>query len=124
MNQHISIPGIARDGVVWQRHSETGELVIATATEYHHRAVWVQPFEDDNGRWARLLANIWLMQHDQLNPSSLKNLKEILSKNRLQIIALRGPSMAKVQCYEPHLSLMGLRGFRVCASTWLKSHGK
>ncbi len=47
------------------RHSETGELVIATAAEFHHRAVWVHPFEDGNGRWARLLANIWLMQHDQ-----------------------------------------------------------
>lgn len=23
------------------------------------------PFEDGNGRWARLLANVWLMQHDQ-----------------------------------------------------------
>jgi fido (protein-threonine AMPylation protein) len=48
-----------------KRHSETGELVIATAAEFHHRAVWVHPFEDGNGRWARLLANIWLMQHDQ-----------------------------------------------------------
>jgi Fic family protein len=48
-----------------KRHRETGELVIATAAEFHHRAVWVHPFEDGNGRWARLLANIWLMQHDQ-----------------------------------------------------------
>ena len=48
-----------------KRHGETGELVIATAAEFHHRAVWVHPFEDGNGRWARLLANIWLMQHDQ-----------------------------------------------------------
>jgi len=48
-----------------KRHHETGELVIATAAEFHHRAVWVHPFEDGNGRWARLLANIWLMQHDQ-----------------------------------------------------------
>jgi hypothetical protein len=48
-----------------KRHSETGELVIATAAEFHHRAVWVHPFEDGNGRWAKLLANIWLMQHDQ-----------------------------------------------------------
>jgi fido (protein-threonine AMPylation protein) len=48
-----------------KRHSEAGELVIATAAEFHHRAVRVHPFEDGNGRWARLLANIWLMQHDQ-----------------------------------------------------------
>ena len=48
-----------------KRHRESGELVIETAAEFHHRAVWVHPFEDGNGRWARLLANIWLMQHDQ-----------------------------------------------------------
>jgi len=48
-----------------KRHDETGALVIATAAEFHHRAVWVHPFEDGNGRWARLLANVWLMQHDQ-----------------------------------------------------------
>ncbi|MEO9589943.1 mobile mystery protein B [Rhodopirellula bahusiensis] len=48
-----------------KRHDETSALVIATAAEFHHRAVWVRPFEDGNGRWARLLANIWLMQHDQ-----------------------------------------------------------
>jgi len=48
-----------------KRRSDTGELVIATAAEFHHRAILVQLFEDGNGRWARLLANIWLMQHDQ-----------------------------------------------------------
>ncbi|MCS7465148.1 mobile mystery protein B [Stieleria sp. ICT_E10.1] len=48
-----------------KRHNETGALVIATAAEFHHRAVWVHPFEDGNGRWARLLTNVWLMQHDQ-----------------------------------------------------------
>ncbi len=48
-----------------KRHRETGELVIATAAEFHHRAVWVHPFEDGKGRWAKFLASIWLMQHDQ-----------------------------------------------------------
>jgi len=48
-----------------KRQNETGALVIATAAEFHHRAVWVHPYEDGNGRWARLLANVWLMQHDQ-----------------------------------------------------------
>jgi Fic-DOC domain mobile mystery protein B len=48
-----------------KRHDETGDLVITAAAEFHHRAVWVHPFEDGNGRWARLLANVWLMQHDQ-----------------------------------------------------------
>jgi Fic-DOC domain mobile mystery protein B len=31
----------------------------------HHRAVWIHPFPNGNGRWARLLANIWLRRHDQ-----------------------------------------------------------
>lgn len=36
-----------------KRHRETGELVIAPAAEFHHRAVWVHPFEDGNGRCAK-----------------------------------------------------------------------
>ncbi len=32
------------------------------AARLHYRAVWVHPFENGNGRWARLLANIWLRQ--------------------------------------------------------------
>jgi fido (protein-threonine AMPylation protein) len=43
------------------RHNESGDLVIATAAEFHHLAVHVQPFEDGNGHWARMLTNIWLM---------------------------------------------------------------
>jgi len=29
----------------------------------HHRAVKIHPFENGNGRWARLLGNIWLKRH-------------------------------------------------------------
>ena len=31
----------------------------------HHRAVQVHPFPNGNGRWARMLANIWLKRHGQ-----------------------------------------------------------
>ena len=30
------------------------------AARLHHRAVQIHPFENGNGRWARLLANVWL----------------------------------------------------------------
>jgi len=30
----------------------------------HHRAVRIHPFLNGNGRWARMLANIWLRLHD------------------------------------------------------------
>ena len=33
------------------------------ATHLHHRAVQIHPFLNGNGRWARLLANIWLKLH-------------------------------------------------------------
>lgn len=71
-----------------KRHGEASDLVIATAAEFHHRAVWVHPFEDGNGRWARLLANIWLMQNDQ--PATLwpaTDLREAESPIRSEYIA-------------------------------------
>lgn len=33
------------------------------AVRLHHRAVCIHPFLNGNGRWARLLANIWLKLH-------------------------------------------------------------
>ncbi len=40
-----------------------GHALETQATWLHHKAVQVHPFENGNGRWARLLANIWLKQH-------------------------------------------------------------
>lgn len=34
------------------------------AMRLHHRAVQIHPFKNGNGRWARMLANIWLRKHD------------------------------------------------------------
>lgn len=31
----------------------------------HHRAVQIHPFPNGNGRWSRLLANVWLRRHRQ-----------------------------------------------------------
>ncbi len=33
---------------------------LFNAVTIHHKAVLIHPFENGNGRWARLLANIWL----------------------------------------------------------------
>lgn len=35
------------------------------AARLHHRAVFVHPFVNGNGRWARMLANIWLRRQGQ-----------------------------------------------------------
>ena len=36
---------------------------IETATRIHQRAVQIHPFQNGNGRWSRMLANIYLRQH-------------------------------------------------------------
>jgi Fic-DOC domain mobile mystery protein B len=46
-----------------QRLSESYTL-LDQAVWLHHRAVQIHPFTNGNGRWARLLSNIWLKQHD------------------------------------------------------------
>lgn len=44
---------------VW---NNTGMLLLEQAARLHHRAVEIHPFTNGNGRWSRLLANIWLIQ--------------------------------------------------------------
>ena len=36
---------------------------IEIATRIHHRAVQIHPFQNGNGRWSRMLANIYLRQN-------------------------------------------------------------
>ncbi|WP_425616189.1 mobile mystery protein B [Anatilimnocola sp. NA78] len=38
---------------------------VEQAARLHHRAVQIHPFLNGNGRWARMLANIWLKHHRQ-----------------------------------------------------------
>ncbi len=42
--------------------------VIEIASRIHHRAVQIHPFLNGNGRWSRMLANIYLKQNG-LNPT-------------------------------------------------------
>jgi Fic-DOC domain mobile mystery protein B len=37
--------------------------LIEDAALLHYRAVKIHPFENGNGRWSRMLANIWLRKH-------------------------------------------------------------
>ena len=39
--------------------------ILEQAVRLHHRAVVIHPFINGNGRWSRMLANIWLKQHDE-----------------------------------------------------------
>jgi fido (protein-threonine AMPylation protein) len=51
---------LTQDLPVWEK---SGMPIIEEAARLHHRAVWIHPFNNGNGRWARLLANIWLGLH-------------------------------------------------------------
>ncbi len=42
---------------------QSGMSSLEQATRLHYRAVWIHPFRNGNGRWSRLLANIWLRLH-------------------------------------------------------------
>jgi len=52
--------GFVLDIQAWDKREN---FLLEQAVEIHHRMVCIHPFENGNGRWARLLANIWLRQH-------------------------------------------------------------
>lgn len=55
--------------------------VIETASRIHHRAVQIHPFLNGNGRWSRMLANIYLKQNG-LQPTRWN--ENLLSKENLE----------------------------------------
>jgi Fic-DOC domain mobile mystery protein B len=56
------IQDLCADLAYWEMHWPD---VLEQAVHLHHRAVQIHPFLNGNGRWARLLANIWLKLHKQ-----------------------------------------------------------
>jgi Fic-DOC domain mobile mystery protein B len=53
---------LCQDITAWQPDEKFD--LIAQAATIHHRAVKIHPFLNGNGRWSRLLSNIWLRKHD------------------------------------------------------------
>lgn len=45
----------------WDEHKSFD--VIEISVKLHHRAVQIHPFQNGNGRWSRMLANIYLKQN-------------------------------------------------------------
>jgi len=66
------------DVVYWEAHQSFD--VIEIAARVHHRAVQIHPFLNGNGRWSRMLANIYLKQHG-LQPTTWN--ENLLSKENL-----------------------------------------
>ena len=59
-------PALMYDLISWYNHEEAkGELTpIELAALFHYRYIRIHPFEDGNGRIARLLVNYILLKHD------------------------------------------------------------
>jgi Fic-DOC domain mobile mystery protein B len=58
INDHVF--ALTQDLPVWKKSDMP---MVEQAARLHHRAVQIHPFNNGNGRWARLLANIWLRLH-------------------------------------------------------------
>ena len=56
------LENLARDAACWL--DSNARDLIEEATIMHHRAVWIHPFMGGNGRWSRLLAEIWLRRNE------------------------------------------------------------
>lgn len=63
------------DLAFWDEHKSFD--VVEIAARLHHRAVQVHPFKNGNGRWSRMLANIYLLQNG-LSPTKWQ--EDLLSK--------------------------------------------
>ncbi len=56
-----ALENLERDLACWR---EGDRDLTAESAALHHRSVQIHPFLGGNGRWARMLANIWLRQHN------------------------------------------------------------
>ncbi len=50
------------DLAYWKQHASID--IVEQTVQLHHRAVQIHPFLNGNGRWARMLANIWCKLRD------------------------------------------------------------
>lgn len=60
----IELKNLCDDIAYWDKNKTFD--VFETATRIHHRAVQIHPFTNGNGRWSRMLANIYLRQHNKM----------------------------------------------------------
>ena len=56
-----NVSNLLEDLAAWSEHRTYS--VLEQAVRLHHRAVRIHPFRNGNGRWSRLLSNIWLRRH-------------------------------------------------------------
>jgi len=73
---NVEIKNLVDDLKFWEENKTFDTIEIAARV--HHRAVQIHPFLNGNGRWSRMLANIYLKQNG-LNPTKWN--ENLLSKD-------------------------------------------
>lgn len=74
-----SLKNLEKDYHVWITSNMNPMEITA---RLHHRLVFIHPFENGNGRWARLITNIYLRQNDL--PLIMWPEKELLKQSNMR----------------------------------------
>ncbi|KKP67892.1 MAG: Filamentation induced by cAMP protein Fic [Candidatus Roizmanbacteria bacterium GW2011_GWA2_35_19] len=69
----IQIPRLMRNFILWVKDNQKKIHPIELAAMIHHRLVYIHPFFDGNGRTARLIMNLFLIQKGYPLVMILKN---------------------------------------------------
>lgn len=59
----LDVPFKMKELADWARKNHNKMYIVDFASIFHHKFVHIHPFQDGNGRTARLLMNIFLMRH-------------------------------------------------------------
>jgi len=59
-----TLKDLADDIAFWDKHKTFD--IYEIAARLHHKAVQIHPFKNGNGRWSRMLANIYLRQNGSM----------------------------------------------------------
>jgi Fic-DOC domain mobile mystery protein B len=60
----MAMKELSDDIEFWDKHKTFD--IYETAARIHHKAVQIHPFQNGNGRWSRMLANIYLRQNGSM----------------------------------------------------------
>jgi Fic-DOC domain mobile mystery protein B len=95
-----ALKNLEKDYQAWKTSKMDPDEVAA---RLHHRLVWIHPFENGNGRWARLIVNIYLKQNE--HPLIIWPAAELLSKTDVRQRYLKALRQADEHAFQSLIEL-------------------
>jgi Fic-DOC domain mobile mystery protein B len=102
----VQLRALLDDSRYWVEHSTFAPL--EAAARFHHRMVQIHPFQNGNGRHARIAADVYLERcfaHEPVDWTAGHNLQTMNERRALYIAALR---TADAGDYTPLLKFVGM----------------